>query len=682
MRKMLQTILAFLVTGQLFASAVNVDQSDLQSVYLNQVANTKQSLLYQKISSYFQDHYEEIAARKLKAIEQGKKLNVWGGLNHLGINYTQKFADFSVEYRRDLAPDLFDDKKWIVTDSMDIIIDASTLLGHLDELNVVNLSEDVFAAYAGIKFKRSYKHIHYANNYEEGVSHNLDRLFFSFINFRSDNFLRLNPYEVLTKEDSIAFNAGGLVNVHIPNSPLSVSGGAYAKYQRLAKLQLQAVGPEDNPKEGEYLRLTYEKSKMIGAAAEISVLAGFFNLLKLSILKFDFEYNLEEFHQINLSFSKKDIDYVNKDINVKEQIRNIIKNNYPDKEVIAPYLVSEVRRRNEIMNSKYRLLLVGANKEQRSQFIQAAKDGVVKTFYRHYFEAEKFTKSFGSQLLSSILEALFQIESVVSDIWSENKSLSMEYESERDLFTSRSKIKVDEKDVLNISMATKLYAYHFNGNIGERFKKKILGILADYSGVDPLVYDGLEDGLIQTPLRATINYKIHPEGIIRFSKLDVKRVYRIIDDICRSARAKNFFVHCKNPLQSAYERYYEGLHYDAYNYRLYKGCRNLYLRRYPDQNDSKHEQYYLDACIKLNSKTSTPIEQAYVPIRDVRKFLQVFQSKSVTKRDLYSLFGIRNVFIHGSIQAVQSNGFAFHSKFEEGTKNTKSLVDQFLETTP
>ena len=41
-------------------------------------------------------------------------------------------------------------------------------------------------------------------------------------------------------------------------------------------------------------------------------------------------------------------------------------------------------------------------------------------------------------------------------------------------------------------MATKIYAYKFNGNIGERFKKKVLGVLADYSGVDPLVYDGLK----------------------------------------------------------------------------------------------------------------------------------------------------------------------------------------------
>ncbi len=679
MRKLVCLIFINFFCLSVGANELFVNQQDLPTVYLNQASNSKKSLLYQKIQKYFEDHYQEIAARKLKAIEQGKKLNVWGGLNHLGINYTHKFADFSVEYRRDLAPDLFDDKKWIVTDSMDIIIDASTLLGHLEELQLVEVTEDLFAAFVGIKFKRSFKHIHYANSYEEGVAHNLDRLFFSFLNFKSDNFLRLNPYEVLTKEDSLAFNAGALVNVQVPNSPLSVEGGAFGEYQRLSKLQLQAVGPEDQGENGEYLRLTYEKSKMVGAQAHLAVYADFFRLLKLSILTFDFEYKLEQAHQINLSFTKRDLDIVNSDIDVKQQIRNIIKNDYPDINLVSPYLVSEVRRRNEIMNSKYRLLLVGKAREKRTQFIQAAKDGVVKTFYKHYFEVEKFTKSFGSQVLSSILEALFQIESIVADVWAENKSLSMEYQSERDLIASRQKIRIDSEDVLNISMATKLYAYSFKGGTGKKYKKKVLNALADYSGVDPLVYDGLEDGLIEAPLRATIYYKIHPEGLLRFSMLDVADVYHIIDDICRSARAKNFFISCRHPLQSAYETYYEGLHYDAYHYGLYKACGNLYRERYPDRNDSRHEQLYLEACIKLNSKTKTPIEQAYVPVRDVRKFLQVFQEKSVTKRDLYSLFGIRNVFIHGNIKATQSNGFPFNSNFEEGTESTKSLVEQFLE---
>jgi len=58
--------------------------------------------------------------------------------------------------------------------------------------------------FGGVTFKRSYTYVHYADSYQHAVAFNLDKLFFSFLNFRSKNFLQIEKGELLKKEDTIS----------------------------------------------------------------------------------------------------------------------------------------------------------------------------------------------------------------------------------------------------------------------------------------------------------------------------------------------------------------------------------------------------------------------------------------------------------------------------------------------
>ena len=219
----------------------------------------EQSPIYQEILGELKETYQEIGQRQADRIANGNRdLNLIRDLNTIGLSYQKSFVNFQIYVRRQLAPDLFDDTRWIVNDEFTIEVDASKLLGNLHEMKEIDINATNLGAYAGVTFRRTYKYIHFANSYQSGLTTKLDKLFLSFLKFRQLEFLSLDPYEILKKEDYLSFNAGGVISGPIYGN-ITGSIGAIAEYERLAKLNIQRVGPDDNPKENEEIRISYEK---------------------------------------------------------------------------------------------------------------------------------------------------------------------------------------------------------------------------------------------------------------------------------------------------------------------------------------------------------------------------------------------------------------------------------------
>ena len=98
-----------------------------------------QNSLYQQILDEMNAQYQHIGERQAAQVLQNGSTSITGGLNSIGFSYSRPFIDFSLSVNRDLSPDLFDDKRWIVKDTFSIFIDASKVIGNLKDKKIIDL---------------------------------------------------------------------------------------------------------------------------------------------------------------------------------------------------------------------------------------------------------------------------------------------------------------------------------------------------------------------------------------------------------------------------------------------------------------------------------------------------------------------------------------------------------------
>ena len=160
--------------------------------------------LYRMTLGDLEGNYQEIGKQQASKILKDKGEN-----GDTGFSWGKGYADFSVHATRSLTPDLFHDGQWIITDLFEILIDAQGLLSNLQDEGLIEISNIKMKAYAGMVFKRSYRHVHFSNSYVEGLSTDFDKLFLGFMKFFDHSYLDLEEYEFIEKKDSISTQVGG-----------------------------------------------------------------------------------------------------------------------------------------------------------------------------------------------------------------------------------------------------------------------------------------------------------------------------------------------------------------------------------------------------------------------------------------------------------------------------------------
>tara|TARA_R110002072_G_scaffold64203_5_gene159683 strand:+ start:14668 stop:16842 length:2175 start_codon:yes stop_codon:yes gene_type:complete len=645
--------------------------------------------LYREILGHFQSRYQQIGKDQIAAINNGKKLSVTGGLNHVGISYHKPFANFSVNFNRQVAPDLFHDTRWIVTDTMDIYIDAQKLLTNMSDHDVIDIDEKQYALFAGITFKRTYRYVHFAESYEKGLAFNLDNLFLGFTNFRSKNFLEMQPYEFMTKEDSLSFSAGGVGAIPLGYG-FNASAGVLVQFEKLSKVEVQSIGIEDNGEEGEFLRVSYEKEKSKKVGASASLVYDFLGLLRISLLRYDFSLEKKSSKRINLRFLESDKEELQSKGTLAKNVHNMLRLKDPKSEVIQDYVVSKEERESEIRNSKYSALIIGGYKKQKTQMVNIEKDGILKTFFTHNFEKTKYVENLWSKIFGIVLKSFLKLDSVVNKTFTDTKSFRVEYESVENLVKSKGDIDLtSESEKLSINFVRDYYAFNTTKGLGSRHRKKIVDVANRFSGLDPLIIDYIEDKRIVGPLNLEINYVVGKDGINYFNHLTVNNVYDLIKENCDGEAKgifkffRSLFSSCKKKLQRKYDRYLEERDADDYTKEVYELCRKKVKKYYKKKRRrfrflSFRKKYMIKSCIKKNTIRDRDIALKQVPLWRYQEFMQAVFDKSSHKASLFNYFGYQNVYQNGQLMARDTEDNSFVRYFSEGVFKGTGLVDNYL----
>ncbi len=645
---------------------------------------SEENPVYREMTQYFRQNSDSIAQEQLQEIEDSGGFQAWGGLNHIGLSYAKGFGTFSVELRRDVAPDLFDDERWIATDQFDLYISASKLLGDLRDEEIIDITDEQMGLFAGITFKRSYTYVHYAQTYEQALAFNLDKLFFSFLNFRSNNFLQIEKGELLKKEDSISYAVGAAANGALATG-IGAHIGALVKYESLSYVTLQGVADDEVSYEGEWLRVNSEKSSKFTAAVSAGVIADFLGVLQVSLLKYDFSYSLKESYNFGLSFHEDERSSLADQSELGRAVASILKHKDVDESVVAPYLVSAEQRKELAKDSRYEILLFGGKKKAKTTHYKITKDNTLHSFFSHNFESASYQQNIASKLFGIIIKSFLKLSSVINNSEERSRAVNIQYKDKRNLIESQEDLIVDEESVeekVSLNFIRKYYAY--KGSKGNR--KELVGLLESFSGVDPRVIDQVEDGLLDKSLNFYSKYSMTNDGVQFFNHIDISTAYELFDNMCSDSRPKGFlgwlsslFSQCEAKLKKEFDLYQIEWNSRNLTSEIYKNC-EASLEAYRKDHrwmSSRKRRSFMAKCTQQLARKSPQERERELPVWRLAKFMDRFLAKAESKVYYFQLFGLSNVHVYGQVSGKTDSDQSFVNYFSEGNFKGIDLVTNF-----
>lgn len=635
--------------------------------------------LYQQILDEMNLEYEHIGKREADRVLQNRSTSVTGGLNSIGFTYRRPFADFSISVDRNLAPDLFDVKRWIVTDTFSVFIDASKVLSNLSDSKVIDISEQNLAAFAGIVFKRTFTWVHFANSYEEGLTGHFEKLFLPFSALKFSNISNMNSNEMIFKEDSLSMKGGGLVSAPLYTG-ITANAGVLAKFEKLSRVEVVSSPSKSGNINNEIL-ISSEKTKSTSVGVSVGIQADFLKILKITLLSYDFSYELSSSYKIYLKFKQYDIREMNPETPLAVEVEQLLKNREGDLDILAPYVISEEKKIAQAVHHRYNFLLLGGSKSSKTQQIEVTTQGRVKTFFRHYYEKIKYTEGLVSRIFSSVIYALTKTEASTANLASDSKRVTIEYDSERNLLENREDLNIlDEGQKLSMTFTADFMTNKSSGMSGQKYRNRAIYILDRYSGVDPVAIKMVESEHLQAPLKIHGQYQINTEGIRYLNSLSVGQVFDHLNGLCNEYpknkffNFRNLFDNCRRSLQNDYINYFIDLSHDKITAKSIDVCEKK-SKKFIFSASKKRA--FLKNC--LSTVTFKDREDwILIPLWPLKTLASNIVNNSNSKIDYYNLFGLENVFFYGSFNATTVDGRSFSTSFHEGAFKGLGVVDHYM----
>ncbi len=633
--------------------------------------------IYKVIEEELQKEYQKIGDREAQALLRDNPLAIVGGLNSVGISYHRPFIDFSYSVDRKLAPDLFDDQRWIVTDTMSLSIDASKLFGRLKNEGKIDISEKNLNAFVGVVFKRSFTYNHIANSYEDGLMKDFEKLFFPHRYFDSEKVLELDPNDYLVREDSLSFHVGGVATIPLTEGA-SFYGGYLSRYEKLAKTEC-FVTNEYMP----VLHLSHELSETNSQKFQMGLQAEFLKILKMTLFKYDLEYLGQKKKKLYLDFVGEDF-YAMKDDPLKIlEFERILQAKSVNITHLLPYVVTEESRESTSMTSKYQFLTRGGVKEAKTEQVQIVAGGILKKFFKHVFVQTTYADSLLSKLVGGIIFKLFDQEIGSQKNREELKKVTVEYEGERDKMLAKEDMDIENNDLLSLKMETEVRVKKTSGKLHQFDKNRMAFYIERFSGANPTLAQMVDNEILVGPMALEGKFHIQKNGIKHLNNIPFQEAFSLITGVCEEHPKTSFvdwrnFLHsCEIQMENNYLKYYKDLHHEKYSADMVDECKKKSLKYWFSFSKKRK---YLTQCLSGVSKRQSE-KLSLIPLYSLRYFLDDLQSKSYSKVDFYNFFGVDNIFFYGSLKAYQHTGEEILTHFNQGKFRSTGAIDHYMRQT-
>ncbi len=611
------------------------------------------SPVFQRLQHYLSGKFEGIGSNQTQSILKYNEAFNLGSHNFSGFTWEKPMGNFHIGVNRQLAPDLFDDVRWIVTDTFVVRVDATTYLNRLNDGEMIDMSEQQIRAFAGLSFQRTYRYEHFADSFFKGLTSDFSKLFMSFLKFRKSAILNLAPYEYITKEDYFTMAAGGMVSANFYG--ISVGAGAVVSFDRVAKVTIQSLGPNDLANEGEFLRLSIEKSKSTSVGVTVDLKIDLMKILKLHLFTYDFEYELKKTQSAHLSFYEADKPLLMGDTPESKEFHKLLKLRLFEVDALMDNVVSLEERTSQITRSKYQIFHYGNLKKNNFESVRFVQDGTISTFFKHHYLHEKVEKNIWGKLFGGFLLGVLGLNHNPRVESSFSKYLAVEYHAEEPQKPKRKPASIEEEDDLSMTFTQEFTAHKTtkkrNKSKFKRSKRRALSFMKQYTALPAEIIDNFKTDNLKGPLRVRSTIQIEKDGIDYLNSISTGNLFYIFaKDVCKSKRASKWRKH---------------------------RWRKRYLKR---MQIMKAEICTKNLGKKYLSYKSHFDSSGRLPIFEFRKFMEYLRKKSRSKHNFYKLFDRANVNLHGSLKATTSHNQHFQTFFNDGEFKGLGVIDNYLRT--
>ncbi|MFW5887177.1 MAG: hypothetical protein ACOCUH_00080 [Bacteriovoracia bacterium] len=586
------------------------------------------SPIYDVLLSYLGPKHEDIGQTQAGNLLDARQEFDLGQKNFAGFSWQKPMGYFDIDANRQVVPDLFNNNRWMVTDTFTLTIDATSYLKQAQQEDLVEVSDQQIGAFAGIVFKRTYKYVHFTNSYEEGISSDFSKLFLGFLRFRLRNVDGLETYEQISKEDQLSIKAGAVATIPAGTIPVSVSAGVMVTFDSIGEVNLQRVAPEERTRQNEFLRVSMSKERSLATGVNLSLQLDFMNLIQLHLFSFDFEYELERERTLNLSFTNEDRDWLESNNDKSKEFQKILRLRMNQIDKLKRNIVSHEERKNQMIKSRYNVFHVAELRKQDTEVVSMTKNGITKTFMRHRNFQSKVQQNFFSRLFGGFFAKLFKIKSRPKIQRSHEKILTVEYEALSHLENSTPSRKpasvkeVTNEEKLSFNFEHEFYVKKIKGWWRNRSRRKTVNHLKNLTPASSDIVTAVKKQKLLAPITARTSIYIGPENIRYFFSQRPKQIVRTFADICNRKR------------------------------RCYKKLSKTYSEIIKEK-----------------------IKNKKIPLKSLRKLLNKIHTKVSRIRNLKKLFG-NDIFINGNLSARTNRGHPFNTYFRSGTFRGLGVIDQ------
>ena len=492
------------------------------------------SLIYDQIHTWLGEQYTTIGQQQASQVALFNQQFNLGAQNFSGFTWQRPFGGFSVHAFRQISPDLFDDKRWIVMDTFTINVEAASFLGKLAEGGVVSLMPSEIAGFAGINFKRTYTTYHFATDANSALYAEYTDLFLPFLAYRPGAALNLPAGKIMRREDAWTVGAGGLIE-----SPsyygLSFNAGALAELTHSATLTLQGVTTAEALRPGEFLRVSHASSQARDAGVAAGLQLDFFNILNLTLFSFDLEYHAKAEKTFHLSFIGEDRPALAEG-DKGHEFAELLRKNSPEVRFLAPHVVKLDEHSTSGNSSRTMLLLWGTLKKSSMEKIRVIKDGLNRDFFRHHSESVRLVQNFWSRLFSSFIFRLFSFRSFVQNDAALTRRLDIEYEGTLPQSPDPAHMAAEHQEQFSFTVNFTYEAARTDRWQDRSYKEDMEQFMARYTTLSAQLRGMVRNGELKGPMRTAVNLRVMGDGLVHLNGLPDKDVETVLNNVCKKKK--------------------------------------------------------------------------------------------------------------------------------------------------
>jgi hypothetical protein len=599
----------------------------------------QESPLYQEIRHHLEVSHQTIGQEEVQNINRLNQQFNLGSQNFSGFSWQKPFGVVQVNVDRQVTPNMFG-QNWLVMDTFTFEIEATTFLERLTQSGLSGMNATEIGAFAGITFKRIYTYWHYATSYQEGLIADFSKLFLPFLKFNTNSIEKMGNEEIMKREDTWTASAGGLISTP-PLYNVSFSAGALAQNDYQNVLTIQSHHQEDKRYK---IGVLGKKSAALGVSAELQL--DFFKLLKLSLLRYDMNYEYASGKEFTLGLRLPQWESIKGDSALSDELKSILAGTGSIRQ-LEPYVVRLDESSSSTVEQRGSVLIWGKMQKQKTEQVRVIKDQLVRVFYKNYSQSVKVVQNILSRLFSVIVYKLLKFPVGVNNAAVYSKQVVMEYEATHTQATEPKIIRIDGAEQFSFLLTQYYNASRTDRWIDRKFKNDLIWFVENFTTLPKTYKTDIRNEVIMGPMLIESTLRVDQAGFRYILNRSENEVFQQVAIVCNSERVSDW-ANEKNRRELL-----EDITLGKESCVRDIGVKYLEFR----------EDYFTNA-----------LKPSIAKFKEfITKYYKVAQSLS----DLSNLFGVENTFIHGRLQAKTSRGAGFSTSFSTGQFRGLGVIDNF-----